>query len=118
MAVLEIILLLVYVAFSVGGATLVKYGANLATLFVVPIANMSVSWMTLVGILTYGLSFILYIVLLNRFDLSLLTPVATAITYTALMVISVLVFQESFTLLKTIGCILILAGVLLVVMNR
>lgn len=114
------LLLAVYIILSVSGATLIKYAgiAQVAPLFTVPIANLVINWVNLLGILTYGFSFALYIILLNKLDLSFLTPVTTAVVYTSLLVISVLLFNEHFTLLKTIGCILVLVGIILVVINK
>lgn len=113
---MNIILLVAYISLSTGGATLVKMGGDekWKPLFSVPGFGFDVSLITLLGTIAYGLSFLVFIVLLNKLDLSYLTPVATGVSYAILMGISIVVFHEHFTLLKTLGCILILVGVLLV----
>ena len=67
------ILVVLYVIFAVSGSTLLKYGglSQFKSLFTVPVVNMSISWITLIGFICYGASFLFYTVLLNKFDLSL-----------------------------------------------
>jgi drug/metabolite transporter (DMT)-like permease len=109
-----------YIILAVGGSTLIKYGglSKVAALFTLPVVNVQISITTLVGILFYGLSFAIYILLLNRFDLSFISPVTIGVVYVLLMLTAVFVFGEQFTILKTIGCALILAGVLLVLTQK
>lgn len=110
---------MLYVVLSTSGATLIKYGGSSKThtLFSVPFVNTEISVTSLLGILIYGLSFLTFVILLNKLSMSYLVPVATGASYVLLMVSSIVVFQEGFSLWKTIGCILILAGILLVVSN-
>ena len=117
---MNIVLLVVYVLFAVGGSTLIKYGgiAKISTLFIIPFVNTMVTWVSLLGIVCYGVSFIVYIILLSKFDLSVLSPVTIGFVYVLLMVTSVLVFHEQFTIMKIIGCVLVLVGVMLVVINK
>lgn len=116
---MNIILLASYILLSTGGATLVKLGGNpkMPQLFTVPYFDFPVSFVTLLGVIGYSLSFLLFIVLLNKLELSYLTPVATGVSYALLMGASILVFNEGFSLIKTVGCILILVGVIMVVAN-
>jgi drug/metabolite transporter (DMT)-like permease len=113
-------LIVFYVIFAVGGSTLIKYGgmSKVATLITVPLINIHASLATLLGIVLYGLSFLFYIILLNKFDLSFISPVTIGLVYIFLMATAVIVFNEHFTLLKTVGCLLILVGVLLVVITN
>ena len=113
---MNIILIALYVIFAVGGSTLIKYGglSKVATLFTLPVVNVNFSLVSLFGIVFYGFSFVLYILLLNKFDLSFISPVTIGIVYVLLMVTASVVFGEQFTVVKTIGCAMILAGILLV----
>lgn len=117
---LNIILMIVYIVSAVVGSTLIKYGSenNVKALVVAPIVNMNISFITILGVLAYGLSFLTYVVLLTKFDLSFISPLLVAFVYILLMFTAVLIFKESFTLYKTIGCILILAGIILVLIRR
>lgn len=114
---MSIILIALYVAFAVGGSTLIKYGglSKAAALFTIPFVNVHMSLVSFLGIVFYGLSFLLYILLLNKFDLSFISPVTVGLVYVLLMVTAAIIFKEDFTIVKTIGCALILAGILLIV---
>jgi len=117
---LSIILMIIYIIVGVSGVTLIKLGSLPAatTIFTVPLVNYAVSWQTIFGIACYGLSFILYIILIAKLDLSFLTPVVTAFNYLLIMAIAFIVFGEQFTPIKIIGCSLIIIGVLMVVINK
>jgi|SRR6476620_3251266 len=114
---LNIALIVGYVVCAVGGSTLIKYGglSKIAASFTIPIVNVHLSWISFLGIIFYGLSFLMYILLLNKFDLSFISPITIGVVYVLLMLTAVVVFNEHFTLLKAIGCSLILAGVLLII---
>lgn len=117
---MNVALIILYVIFAVGGSTLIKYGgiAKSAALFTVPVVNVSFSITSLFGVLCYGASFVLYIFLLNRLDLSFVSPVTIGVVYVLLMITAVLIFGEQFTIVKTLGCTLILAGVLMVLIGK
>jgi multidrug transporter EmrE-like cation transporter len=114
---LSILLVVFYVVFAVGGSTLIKLGglSKAAALFTIPLVNVHMSLISLIGVLMYGLSFGLYILLLNKFDLSIISPVTIGVVYVLLMITAAVVFNENFTMVKIIGCAMILAGVMLVV---
>lgn len=117
---MNVILIILYVIFAVGGSTLIKYGAitKAVALFTVPIVNVGLTLASFFGIIFYGLSFILYIILLSRFDLSFISPVTVGLVYVLLMLTAAFVFQESFTLLKITGCAIILAGILMILSGK
>lgn len=112
--------MIIYVLSAVSGSTLIKYGSSseVKSLFVLPIVHMNISLAALLGILTYGISFVTYVVLLSRFDLSFISPLLIAFVYILLMFTAFFIFHESFTLLKTLGCVFILVGILLVLSRQ
>lgn len=117
---MNIALIVLYVIFAVGGSTLIKYGglAKATSLIVLPIVHVSISLISILGIACYGVSFLLYILLLNKFDLSFISPLTIGIVYVLLMATAVVVFNEQFTTLKTIGCTLILIGIFLILLKK
>ncbi len=68
---------------------------------------------TLLGIFLYGTSFLLYIYLISKFQLGYIIPLTTALVYILVFLASFFIFNEAFTLLKSIGIILIVAGLVL-----
>jgi drug/metabolite transporter (DMT)-like permease len=116
----NILLIVLYVIFAVSGSTLIKYGSlsKVASFVTVPIIHMSLSLVTILGVLCYGLSFLLYIFLLTKFDLSFISPLTIGLVYVLLMFTAVIIFGEQFTLLKSVGCAIILAGILMIVSGK
>ena len=116
---MDILFIVLYVFFAVGGSTLIKWGGitKIGAALTIPFVNITVSLISLLGVLFYGLSFLLYIILLNRFDLSFISPVTVGIVYVLLMVTAFIIFGEQFTPIKIIGCALILIGVLMIAAN-
>lgn len=114
------ILVVLYVIFAVSGSTLLKYGGltHLKTLFSVPIVNINISWVTFIGFICYGISFIFYTILLNKFDLSFISPLTVALVYILLMITAFVVFKEPITTTKLVGCGLILIGILLMIKGK
>jgi small multidrug resistance pump len=117
---MNLLLVVLYVVFAVGGSTLIKYGglSKVTSLITLPIVGVSISFISLLGVLFYGLSFLLYILLLNKFDLSFISPITIGIVYVLLMITAAVVFKEQFTIIKTIGCAVILAGIMLVLTQK
>lgn len=117
---MNILLIILYVVFAVGGSTLIKYGSleKVTTLLTIPLVNVGLSLMSIIGIICYGLSFVLYIVLLSKFDLSFISPITIGLVYVLLMITAAFFFQEQFTLLKVTGCLIILAGILMILSGK
>lgn len=68
-----------------------------------------------VGIISYGISFLLYLVLISRYDLGHIVSLTASIVYLIVFVASFIIFGENFTPLKIAAICLILGGLL--VMN-
>ena len=62
------------------------------------------------GLAVYGLSTVLLILALRNSELSLMYPII-ALTYVWVMILSVVVFQESLNAFKVIGVLAIVSGV-------
>lgn len=117
---MNIVFIILYVIFAVLGSTLLKYGGleHVKTLFTIPFVNINVSFITFIGFICYGLSFLLYTVLLNKFDLSFISPLTVALVYILLMITAFVIFKEPITPSKMIGCGLILIGILLMIKSK
>lgn len=70
------------------------------------------------GIVLYGTSFLLYIYLISKYDLGYIIPLTTALVYALIFVASFVIFHEVFTLLKVIGIVLIIAGLVLLNLKK
>jgi len=72
-------------------------------------------WQFILGIICYCLSFLTWMFLLSKQSLSTIYPLTMGIIYALVMVASVLVFHEQFTLYKIVGVVLIGLGILFLV---
>lgn len=117
---MNVVYIVLYVIFAVSGSTLLKYGglSQCKTLFTVPFVNINISLISLLGIIFYGLSFVFYTILLNKFDLSFISPLTVALVYILLMITSFIVFKEPITTNKIIGSSLILFGIIFMLKGK
>lgn len=79
--------------------------------------DLNINPLSLLGIFLYGVSFLLYMFLISKFDLGYIIPLTTAFVYILVFVASFIVFKETFTALKVAGIALIIIGVALLNMK-
>jgi len=107
----------IYLILTVSGLILYKYGANKE--FVFAITNKSfelkISLISILGLICYLLSFIMYMIILPKFNVSYIMPITSAISYIGIFTLSVLVLKENIHANGIIGSIIILLGI--VIMN-
>lgn len=69
--------------------------------------------LNVIGILAYGISFIVYMYLISKYDLGYIIPLATALVYVLIFFASFVIFKESFTFTKVAAITLIVLGLIL-----
>lgn len=62
------------------------------------------------GVFLYGMSFLVYVYLISKYDLGYIIPLTTALVYIFIFAASFIIFKEVFTTLKIIGIALIITG--------
>ncbi len=109
------IMVALYLILTISGLILYKYGANKSFMFSVKAGtlNLEISLISLIGLLCYLLSFIIYIFVLPQFDLSYIMPITSAISYIGIFVLSFLVLKEKLAINGIIGAIIILFGIII-----
>ena len=80
--------------------------------------NININTYTLVGMLLYGISFVVYTYLLSKFDLGYIIPLLAAFVYILIFVASYFIFNETFTVLKIGGIVLIISGLVLLNISK
>lgn len=100
------IVLLAAIAISMGGQTLLKAGASAPDFL-----QQLLDWRTIVGLVLYGGSAMLYIIALRRIPMSVALPF-TAISYIAAAAIGHYAFHEPLGALHLLAIGLIGAGVI------
>lgn len=111
------ILLAVYLILSVSGLVLFKLGCQKDFLvsLTTGIFSLKISLLSILGLLCYMCSFLLYMFLVSKLDMTYLVPISTAFTQVLTFIFAVLIFKESITVSKALGTVMILIGV--VIMN-
>ena len=113
-------LIMVYAMFSISGLILLKKGftevSSVTGLSVGKAALQSVANAIFVGgVLIYLTSFLIWLYILSRYELSVAFPVATGVLCLAIMGSSYLLLNEPITVYKVFGTLLIVAGVFSIV---
>lgn len=73
---------------------------------------------TVLGIALYGVSFLLYMYLISKFDLGYIIPLTTGLVYVLIFTASFFIFKEAFTFIKISGISLIVLGLLLLNLKK
>lgn len=107
-----IILFICYVLLASSGLVLFKLGSSNTNLslniFSITI-NYSVKM--LFGLLCYGCSFIIWMLIVSKMNLTIAMPLSVAIVNTLVVVGSTLVLKEKITLTQGIGIFIVILGV-------
>lgn len=109
-----IILFFVYLFCTVGGLTLVKVGAN-NNAFALNSSyfDLSLSFTTIIGLVLYIVSFIMWIIIIQKYNLSYIQPIALGLSNILIIAASIFILGESIGLFQWLGIGCILGGVIL-----
>ena len=112
--------LLVYVCLSATALTLIKLGLGKDSTLLLNKGgfNLNLSWMLVGGALLYVVSFCLSMVVMKGMNLSLFYPLSAGLIYIAVCVLSFLVLKEKITTTQLIGMAVILAGIVIMNLNK
>ena len=109
------ILFLVYVLLSSSGIILFKLGsAELSIKMVSNQLNMNFPMMSILGLMCYLISFILWMIIISKSDVSYIVPLGLGLTNVLILVGSMVVLKESINVYGIIGIVMILGGTLLI----
>lgn len=109
------LLFLVYVILSSSGIILFKLGsAELSIKMVSNQLNMNFPMMSILGLMCYLISFILWMIIISKSDVSFIVPLGLGLTNVLILVGSMVVLKEEINLYGIIGIVLILGGTILI----
>lgn len=113
---MQIVLIIVYLMFTVSGLVLMKLGGNAGSFSMVEgNINFGINPISLIGFICYIVSFLIYTRMVVMFDLSFITPLCTGIVQILTLIAAKIVFKEQITIQGVIGASVIIIGIL--VMN-
>ena len=114
-----IVLFAAYLLFSVGGLVLFKLGTSCTAVpFFERLLHLRLSWVSIGGCCCYVVSFLLYLLLVSRSELSILFPIATGVSCSLVLIASALILRETVSPLNWAGAAVIVIGILLVNLGR
>ncbi|WP_429950373.1 hypothetical protein [Enterococcus sp. AZ101] len=106
------ILFFIYVVLSSLGLILFKLGSkDLTMLLQNGLFSLSMSWIVIAGILCYLASFLLWLVIVNKSELSYIYPLSIACINIAILVGSYFLLHETIGAREIIGTVVIIAGI-------
>lgn len=109
------ILFLLYVLLSTSGLILVKLGSQ-ATSFQISstVFSFSMSFLSLLGFSCYLLSFLLWMMIISKSNISYIVPLGVAFTNVAVLIGSKFILHEPVNVGTIIGTLVIIAGIAII----
>lgn len=109
---MQIFILTMYVILSSSALIIIKLGAQ-AERKSFSFLGFNLNFWLISGIIMYGISFLIYLYLISKYDLGFIIPLLAAFVYIFVFFGAFFVLHEQFTLLKVAAIVLILTGVIL-----
>ena len=105
----------IYLVLTVSGLILYKYGSakDFSFSIVKGTFSLKLNLISILGLCCYLFSFLLYMLILPKFDLSFIMPFTSAISYISIFILSILILKESVTIYGIIGSLIILIGIII-----
>ena len=108
------ILFIVYAILSASGIILFKLGSTGISLEITKsVFGFQMSYYSLIGLLCYIVSFILWMVIISKNDVSYIVPIGLAVTNLLILIGSYAILGEQLSLMKIVGVGVILLGIAL-----
>ena len=113
-----VLLFALYVCLSAGGLILFKMGASDMNIHVTAaIFSVQLSWKMILGIICYGCSFILWLFIVSKMNLSIAMPLSVGIVNILVLVGSSVFLGETVTVAQWIGVGIIVIGLAIINMG-
>ena len=110
---MQVLVIILYLIFTVGGLVLVKMGSDNINLAITNgVFNFSMGIKAILGFLFYITSFLIYtFYIIRKFDLSYIYPIIAGITQVLVVIAGILIFKERLSVPGIIGILLIIIGI-------
>lgn len=113
---MNIIFPILYVLCTVAGLILYKYGATkeFGILFENGNLSIKVNIISIIGLILYLISFLLYILILPKYDITYIIPIVSTVTSILIFVSSIMFLKEPSSVIKWVGFAIMTIGVIIV----
>ena len=110
----KIFLVGIYIILAILGLVLMKYGQNTGSVSIEGGSILfSINYISLLGLISYILSFLLYTKIVVSFDLSFIVPVTAGVIQVLTLLFGIFLFKETISILSIVGVILVIVGIVL-----
>ena len=110
------VLVVAYIILTITGLVLMKLGGNTGTIEISGLDfNFSMSFISLLGFISYILSFLLFTNIVVKFNLSYIMPITSGLIQVLTLISGFFIFKENISVNGIIGAGLVISGI--VVMN-
>jgi multidrug transporter EmrE-like cation transporter len=104
---------------NTAGQVLLKLGAEELVFKGNFLDILKTGWKVLAGLFFFGLTFVLSTVLNKKFDVSLIYPIMTGMTFIMLSIMMVIILKkEPMSFLKGVGMFVVISGILLMSLSQ
>lgn len=113
---MQIITIIVYMLLSAGGLIFFKLGSKISPVslaFEKGVFGLSINVCSLAGLCCYLLSFLLYMQIVSKHDLTRIYPITSGLVYILVFLGGIFILGEKPSAVKLIGSVVILVGVVL-----
>lgn len=108
------VLLFFYLIFSVSGIILVKIGGSNFSLNISKLdLKIQIGWLSLLGMACYIFSFLLWMIIIPRYNLSFIVPVSVGLVQLLVLFAAVFLLKEKVNFLNILGVLTIIVGIVL-----
>lgn len=115
---MKLLLTIIYLICTTSGMVLFKLGGNTLSLNFKSSLNFKIGYLTLLGLLMYVVSFLLWQKLLLMFDLTYIVPITTGVIQILVLIIGIFVFKEKVDMLGIAGIFTVILGIILIALGK
>lgn len=115
-----IIMFTFYVLLASSGLVLFKLGSGVNSNLTLSIFGLKINYSIkmILGLMCYGFSFILWMLIVSKSNLTIAMPLSVAIVNTLVVIESCLILKEKITLTQGIGIFIVILGVCIMTFGR
>ena len=113
---MQLITIVIYLFLSAGGLILFKLGSKLSAVSIIlekGVLGFSINVYSLAGLCCYLLSFVLYMQIVTKYDLTRIYPITSGLVYVLVFLGGIFILGENLSVVKFIGSVAILLGIIL-----
>lgn len=108
------VLLFFYLIFSVSGIILVKIGGSNFSLNISKLdLKIQIEWLSLLGMACYIFSFLLWMIIIPRYNLSFIVPISVGLVQLLVLFAAIFLLKEKVNFLNILGVLTIILGIVL-----